>query len=183
MYDLEAMEGLTAAADPPECRAHPAAGASAHFAFGDASGPGFGVSFWTQGSQTLHFDFGTWESSATDESSNFQEFLNFIEKLEALHAAGKLHSGAEFFFFTDNTYTESAFYNGSAKSEVLFYLVLHLHYLQLRANIFVHVIWISGKHMIAQGTESLSRGDLTNGVMHGANMLQYIPLHLSVLDR
>ena len=37
--------------------------------------------------------------------------------------------------------------------------------------------------MIAQGTDGLSRGELTSGVMRGMPMLEFVPLHLSVLDR
>ena len=37
--------------------------------------------------------------------------------------------------------------------------------------------------MIAQGTDGLSRGELTTGVMRGMPMLEFVPLHLSVLDR
>jgi len=52
----------------------------------------------------------------------------------------------------------------------------------MNGNIFVHVIWVSGKCMIAQGADGLSRGDLTNGVMSGKPMLDFAPLHLSTLQ-
>ena len=37
--------------------------------------------------------------------------------------------------------------------------------------------------MIAQGTDGLSRGDLTTGVMRGMPMLEFVPLDKSVLER
>jgi hypothetical protein len=37
--------------------------------------------------------------------------------------------------------------------------------------------------MIQQGTDGLSRGDYTAGVMAGQNMLQHVPLHLSAIER
>jgi len=41
----------------------------------------------------------------------------------------------------------------------------------------------AGKRMIAQGTDGLSRGDLDSGVMRSADMLSFVPLHLSALER
>ncbi len=37
--------------------------------------------------------------------------------------------------------------------------------------------------MIAQGTNGLSRGDYTEGVMSGESMLAHVPLHASALTR
>jgi hypothetical protein len=37
--------------------------------------------------------------------------------------------------------------------------------------------------MIKQGADGLSRGNLDNGVMIGEHMLEYVPIHLSALDR
>jgi hypothetical protein len=42
---------------------------------------------------------------------------------------------------------------------------------------------VSGTRMIAQGTDGLSRGDHSAGVMQGLPMTQFIPLHLSALER
>ena len=52
----------------------------------------------------------------------------------------------------------------------------------MKGHCFIHVVWVSGKRMIAQGTDGLSRGELTSGVMRGMPMLEFVPLHLSVLD-
>ena len=47
-------------------------------------------------------------------------------------------------------------------------------------TVLVHV---SGERMKWQGTDGLSRGNLLEGVMKGENMLTYVPLHLSALER
>jgi hypothetical protein len=45
------------------------------------------------------------------------------------------------------------------------------------------MVHVASTRMVEQGTDGCSRGDLTEGVMSGHNMLQYVPLHLSALDR
>eukprot|EP00978_Attheya_sp_CCMP212_P026043 scaffold84950_cov47-Attheya_sp.AAC.1 len=37
--------------------------------------------------------------------------------------------------------------------------------------------------MIAQGTNGLSRGDVSEGVMAGEAMAKFVPLHLTALER
>jgi hypothetical protein len=57
-------------------------------------------------------------------------------------------------------------------------LVLQLKQLELERDIILHVIHISGKRMIAQGTDGLSRADHSQGVMQGKPIQDFIPLHL-----
>jgi hypothetical protein len=64
-----------------------------------------------------------------------------------------------------------------------FEAALRLRKLEMEHGLFIHLVWVSGKRMIAQGTDGLSRGDLTTGVMKGDHMLDYVPLHLLVVDR
>jgi hypothetical protein len=47
----------------------------------------------------------------------------------------------------------------------------------------LHVVHVAGQRMIAQGTDGLSRGDLDMGVMEGASMFSFLPLHLGALER
>jgi hypothetical protein len=47
----------------------------------------------------------------------------------------------------------------------------------------LHVIHEASTRMIAEGTNSLSCGDLSEGVMKGENVLSFVPLHLSALER
>jgi hypothetical protein len=39
------------------------------------------------------------------------------------------------------------------------------------------VIHISGKRMMAQGTDGLSRADYMQGMMKGLGMVEFMPLH------
>jgi hypothetical protein len=46
-----------------------------------------------------------------------------------------------------------------------------------------HVLLIAGRRMITQGTDGLSRGSLSEGVLSGSSMLAFLPFHRSALDR
>jgi hypothetical protein len=47
----------------------------------------------------------------------------------------------------------------------------------------IHIIHVSGKRMKLQGSDGLSRGNLNVGVMAGKRMLEFVPIHISALDR
>ena len=47
----------------------------------------------------------------------------------------------------------------------------------------IHLIHVAGSRMISQGTDDVSRGEMASGVMRGAAMLLFVPLHLSAMDR
>jgi hypothetical protein len=102
-------------------------------------------------------------------------------------AEGKVRSkdmeGCELFIFTDNTTAEAAFWKGSSKSRKLFELVLRLRKLEMEHDMIIHVVHVSGKRMIAQGTDGLSRADHSEGVMQGKPMIDFIPLHQDPLER
>jgi hypothetical protein len=102
-------------------------------------------------------------------------------------AEGKVRSkemtGCEFFIFTDNTTAEAAFWKGSSKSRKLFVSVLRLRKLEMENDMIIHVVHVSGKRMIAQGTDGLSRADHSEGVMQGRPMMEYMPLHQDPLER
>jgi hypothetical protein len=87
------------------------------------------------------------------------------------------------FWFTDNSTDLEAYYKGNSSSRSLFELVVRLRPLALGASLILHVIHVSGKQMIAQGTDGLSRGDHTEGVMQGKDIREYIPLHLDAFQR
>ena len=55
--------------------------------------------------------------------------------------------------------------------------------LEINFSIKLHIIHISGKRMIAQGTDGISRGYFLEGVMSGRDMLDYIPLNKSGINR
>jgi len=155
--DVSALETLTANDTPPRHFSHPTVVAVATYGFGDALGLGFGMSTWSMGDVHVNYQFGTWTPVITSRPSNYQEFLNMVVEIEMKAEQGELHKGTELFLFTDNFTTEAVFYSGNAKSRPLYELILHLHKVQMNGDILVHVIWVAGKHMIAQGADGLSR--------------------------
>jgi hypothetical protein len=87
--------------------------------------------------------------------------------------------GSEFFIFADNSTAEAAFWKGTSKSPLLFDLVLRLKELELEHDLQIHVVHVSGKRMIAEGSDGLSRADHGEGVMLGKDIRTFIPLHLN----
>ena len=149
--------------------------------FGDASGAGFG-STWETNNGTIRFRYGLWGENMNDSSSNLRELLNLVDTLEKMKAEGEL-KGTEIYVFTDNSTAECAFFKGTSKSEKLHDLVLRLRLLEGEASCRVHFVHVAGKRMIAQGADGLSRGNLTEGVMGGWSMGDFVPLHLGALER
>lgn len=84
---------------------------------------------------------------------------------------------------TDNSTAKAAFWKGTSTSLPLFKLVLELKQLEMESDIILHVIHVSGKRMIAQGTDGLSRADHSEGVMQGKPIANFVPLHLDALER
>jgi hypothetical protein len=155
--------------------------AVALYGFGDASGSAFGATL--QVGNKIMYHFGQWSEQVADESSsNWRELNNLVEAV-ALWCSEKSVGGAELFLFTDNTTAENAFCKGTSKSKKLSELVLRMKLLEMQESLKLHVIHVSGKRMIAQGTDGISRGDFTQGVMKGDSMLRYVPLHLNALER
>jgi len=155
--------------------------AVAIYSFGDASGSGFGSSFVTPDGG-VHFRHGIWGSNAEHQSSNYRELRNLVESIEEGMSTGLL-LGAKVFIFTDNTTAEGAYYKGNVDSPVLFDLVLCLQTVDMTGLLKLHVIHVAGTRMIAQGTDGLSRGNYSSGVMSGASVFDFIPLHCSAGDR
>ena len=60
----------------------------AKFAFGDASGEGFGSSWELHGSgeysDEVGYQFGTWDEDAVNNSSNYCELWNLTDTLEVM---------------------------------------------------------------------------------------------------
>ena len=130
----------------------------------------------------IGYRFGTWDKSVSAESSNYRELRNLTETLELMANEGSL-AGTELFLFTDNSTAESAFDKGSSSSRLLFELVLRLHKLEMAESCKIHLSHVSGKRMIDQGSDGLSRGNLTEGVMRGADMKGFIPINKTAFER
>lgn len=178
--DVKALERLFSTPSPPKRPMRLRTNAVAIYQFGDASGVGFGSSLSI--GDNLYYRHGQWAQWVSEESSNYRELANLIHAIEDAHAKGLLNN-SELFVFTDNSTAEGAFYKGTSSSVKLFELVLKLRTLQMSGGLAIHVIHISGKRMIAQGTDGLSRGSTTSGVMSGASFGSFVPLHQSVIER
>jgi hypothetical protein len=129
----------------------------------------------------LLYQYGLWGRDVESDSSNYWELRNLVEVLEDGVSTGVLRH-SEVFQFTDNFTAEAAFYRGNSDSRNLFQLILRLRQLDRGGSLMLHVVHIAGARMICQGTDGLSRGDFGAGVMTGASMLCFVPLHLSAMD-
>ena len=181
--DLKALMELTRMKDPPFVPMR-ATNPKAVFLVGDASGTGFGASDYIQGENKIHAEYGDWTRDVTENrSSNFRETANLVRYLERRLASGAVKRGSEVFIFTDNATAERTMFRGSSKSQLLHNMVLDLRRMEMRGDLIVHFVWISGTRMIAQGGDGLSRGDFSSGVMKGEDYLQYLPLHQTAFER
>ena len=178
--DLRALRTFFAAPTPPEVQMRISRLLMVVYGFGDASGGGFGSSLKLR--RGIAYRIGVYGTDVDGESSNYRELSNVVEALEEEAAAGSLKESTVF-FFTDNATAEAAIYKGSSSNRKLLDLVIRFYTLQAKYGITIHVSHVSGKRMIAQGTDGLSRGQLNEGVMDGPDMLDFVPLHLSALTR
>lgn len=150
------------------------------YGFGDASKAGFGSSWLSSGG--IKYRLGIWSALEAENSSNWRELQNLVDALKEEAKLGNL-KGVEVFLFTDNSTAEGAFFNGSSASRKLFELILELREMEMEHEMKIHFVHVSGKRMIAQGTDGLSRGQFTEGVMRGISMKSFIPLNENVCER
>ncbi len=85
--------------------------------------------------------------------------------------------------FTDKSTTEACFYCKNSKYVHLHSLVLELQTLEMSYGMTLHIIHISGQRMIAQGTDGCLRGSLMEGVMADQDMLSFVDLAKTAIDR
>ena len=186
--DLLALSKLFEADDPVHRLVRGDKVGTAKIAFGDASGGGFGSSWESvvgvNSNEVDHvgYRFGTWDKIASASSSNYREMRNLVDTLVTMAEEGELQ-GTELFLFTDNSTAEAAFAKGSSLSKELFELVLKLRKLEMENSCKIHVSHVAGTRMIAQGSDGLSRGNLSEGVMRGIDMRDFIPIHKSAFER
>jgi hypothetical protein len=179
--DLPALTELLEEETPPKRVIRSKKVAEVYYGFGDASQDGFGFNIQKPDDDTLLYRFGQWCDSVSEESSNYRELLNLVIRLEELVKDGTL-KGAEVFIFTDNSTAESVFYKGNSSSRMLFELMLRLRKLEMKGDLKLHMIHVSGTRMQEEGADGASRGDHSTGVMKGNHILDYIPLHESAIE-
>jgi hypothetical protein len=85
--------------------------------------------------------------------------------------------------FTNNSTVESCLYKGNSSSVKLFRLMVQMRKLEMTHNAKIVVSQVSGKRMIKEGTDGVSRGQLRKGVTMGESMLSFIPLNEDPLDQ
>jgi hypothetical protein len=179
--DIVAMLELCKSQKPPPRRVRARVQGRAYYGFGDASKTGFGASI--QIGKEIQYQYGQWTSEASEStSSNWKELSNLVDSLDEILTNNDLR-GCEMFMFTDNSTAEAAYWKGTSHSQKLFDLVLRLKKLEAKHDMILHVIHVSGKRMIAQGTDGISRGDHSAGVMRGIPMTAYVPLHIDAFTR
>ena len=150
------------------------------YVFGDASSAGFGSSD-LKSDGSIGFCFGIWGIKGKGSTSNYQELQNLVEILQAMGLKDEL-KGKEVFIFTDNLVAESIASKGTSSSNLLFELVVRLYKLEMQFLCKIQVVHVAGTCMIQQGTDGLSRGDMFEGVMKGASMLSFVPLHKTAIE-
>ena len=82
-----------------------------------------------------------------------------------------------------NVVSKSIAAAGSSKLEMLFYLVVLLHCLSMHFKFNVRFIHVAGNHIVGQVIGGISRGDMYEGITKRENMLSFLPLEKSFLDR
>ena len=151
------------------------------YGFVDASKGGFGASI-DYGDFT-RYRVGVWGADTDDESSNFREFANLVETLEEEHANSGALNNVTMIIATDNSTVEAALYKGNSSSPKLFDLIVRLRSLELKTGGKFIITHVSGNRMKKQGTDGISRGQLTEGISIGEYMLHFCPWNESALDR
>jgi hypothetical protein len=109
--DIRALKSLFEPDLPPKWIVRPIVCAEVVYSFRDASGTRFGTTFVIRGA--LYYSIGQLHPSMTEESSNYRELANLVLALEEAQRRSLL-SNTEAFFFTDNSNTEQAYYNGTS---------------------------------------------------------------------
>jgi hypothetical protein len=171
---------LTESVTPPLRLVRPTTVCSVRYGFGDASGSGFGSTFSTP--SAILYRHGIWGADGDGQLSNWRELSNLVDTLEGEAKEGRLQ-GCEEVVFTDNSIAEAAFFKGTSSSILLFNLVLRLRKLELAQRCMLHVVHVAGTRMLGQGSDGLSRGNFTEGVMMGRSITSYVPLSGSASER
>ena len=150
------------------------------YGFVDASKSGFGSSIDYGG--TVKYRIGTWGPDQDSESSNFREFCNLVETLEHEAKLGRLKHST-IIIATDNSTVESCIYKGNSTNHKLYDLIIRFKDLELVTGSKFLITHVSGKRMMAQGTDGISRGHLREGISLGASMISFCPWGTCALQR
>ena len=90
-------------------------------------------------------------------------------------------TGAKLVMATDDMVVKRALCKGNSKSLELFNLVLRFKILEILYECTILVTHVAGSRMIQQGTDRISRGDMSSGVSVGKSMLKHCPWKKSAM--
>jgi len=124
----------------------------------------------------VEYEAGPWKMQWRKESSNVGEAENLTDRIERLGNDTAL-TDHEVFVMTDNTAFEGAYYKGHSPSAKLNDIIFRLHKAERDGGFILHLLHISGKRMKATGVDGLSRGDLTEGMLAGADPFSFPPFN------
>jgi hypothetical protein len=179
-HDLFSLGELLSSSKPPLVTVRTNVVYKILYGFGDASGKGFGSTMVT--TNGIKHRIGLWGADDESELSNWKEFKNQVEALEQEALDGNL-TNVMVYFFTDNPTVESCLYKGKLSSRKLCKLIVRMRRLEMTHNAKIVVSHVSGKRMIREGTDDVSRGHLREGVTAGESILSFIPKNENPLER
>jgi hypothetical protein len=177
--DVACLLELTGSRNPPQ-QLYQAKHVMAFFVIGDASGLGKGVAVVEQ--YGVDYESGPWRMRWRKKSSSVREAENLTDRVERL-VKDELLFEHEVFVMTENTALEGAYYKGHSPSEKLNDIVFRLHKAEWDGGFLLHVLHILGKRMKATGVDGLSRGDLAEGILAGADPFSFFPFNLGANKR
>jgi hypothetical protein len=179
--DVLALSKLTMDEAPPKVIKRRSKTGMISYGFGDASGQGFGNAIEINGKS--YTEYGTWSKELEGKHSNYKELRNLVNAIKNAYSGGLLKN-TEIFLFTDNFVAECAFYNGGSNvNKDLNELVLELWNMQMKGDFSLHVFHVAGTRMIESGIDGLSRGDKLEGIGKGMSVMNFVPIHLSPIER
>ena len=125
--------------------------------------------------ESIRFRVGLWEADFDQKnSSNWKKFENSVLALKKEGANGNLQD-TTVVLCTDNITVERAFYKGNASSAKLFDLILRAKLLEVSHRCKIYVSHVSGKRMMPQGKDAISRGLCTEELKGASSMTSFYP--------
>jgi hypothetical protein len=177
--DLGALEKYFEDDIPVTALVRPVHDSHVAYGRGDAAADGFGAGIQVKGINRIQH--GTWKEEDSARGSNWREATNLANKVIRDLETGKL-DGFEIWLATDNKSFSGCTNKGTSTSQQLFAVIVAMKLVVRKHSVFLHVIHVSGKRMIAMGYDGASRGDFETGVMTGNDIRQYLPLDKGAFD-
>jgi hypothetical protein len=124
----------------------------------DASGDGWGCTSEKYGSGSVDYNYGLLTPTLSAHRSNYRELLTVYA---GMRRSRELHSQGEHLnivAYTDNSVSAACVNSGTSKCAELFPLVKEMGLYMVEHGITCKCVWISGRQLIRQSADPLSRG-------------------------